>query len=318
MPRRRTGVCLAASVFSLFLVSASSFSLGNWNTFSGRQQQQKDACVPEMSSRRIAVVTGANKGIGFEIARILGAQPNTHCILACRNPELGQRAAAELQRTGGDVSFKPLDISDPRSIEMFASMIKQEYGAIDMLVNNAGFAFKGADPTPFTHQARPTLSINYFGTVNVCEYLKPLIRDNGRVSIVSSMSGRVSIFPPQVRERLLSPALTTAEISQFANLFIQDVEAGTHQQKGWPNTTYGASKGFVSAYTRVLARELKGRNILVNCCCPGYCVTDMSSRRGNRSAAEGAKTPAMLAMLPAGAPTGEYWTDGVVRNWAQT
>lgn len=76
-----------------------------------------------MSSCRVAVVTGANKGIGFEIARILGTLPNTHCILACRNPDLGQRAAVELQGAGANVCFKRLDISDPKSIENFALMV---------------------------------------------------------------------------------------------------------------------------------------------------------------------------------------------------
>jgi len=313
MHQNRFGLALLLlTVLEGFVWNTSAFAVSGINHPRG----EKYSCT--MSMRRVAVVTGANKGIGLEIARILGKLPDAHCIMACRNPELGQKAAADLIEDGCNVSFRPLDISDPQSIQRFATMIKNEFGGIDMLVNNAGFAFKGADPTPFAKQARPTLNINYFGTVNVCESLKSLIKDNGRVSIVSSTSGRLSIFAPNVRAQLLAPTLTTPEITAMANGFITDVEAGVHAQRGWPGSTYGASKGFVSAYTRVLARELQPRGVLVNCCCPGYCVTDMTSRRGNRSAAEGAKTPALLATLPPGAPTGEFWVDGAVRHWAQT
>jgi len=310
---RRLGTFSTAfALVSLVFPSTSGFSLRPLPT------QSTPACGVNMSAKRIAVVTGANKGIGLEIARILGKEPNVHCILACRNPALGKQAAAELKSDGCDVVFQPLDIADGDSISKFASIVKQEYGAIDMLVNNAGFAFKGADPTPFSQQARPTLHINYFGTINVCETLTPLLRDGARISNVASMAGPITLFTPPVRARLAAGDLRKEEVAAVAHNFIQDVENGTHREKGWPSTTYGCSKALVTAYTRVLARELKGRNILVNSCCPGYCVTDMTSRRGSRTAAEGAKTPALLALLPhtPDAPTGEFWADGRVRDWA--
>lgn len=279
---------------------------------------RQDVCGTRMMSnqQRVAVVTGANKGIGLEVCRILGRVPGVVCIMGCRNVKLGQEAAAGLQREGCNVTFAQLDISDKQSINNFALMIQKNFGGLDILVNNAAIAYKGRDPTPFQQQARPTLMTNFYGTLNLTESLAPLLRSGARVSNVASMSGPLKQFPRSAHERVLAPDFSRAELCGLVDNFIATAEAGTHSRAGWPNTCYGVSKAAINAYTRILARDLSARGILVNSCCPGWCATDMSSHSGPRSAAQGADTPAFLALLADGSPTGEYWTDRRIQNWS--
>ena len=101
----------------------------------------------------------------------------------------------------------------------------------------------------------------------------------------------------------------------FALQYIELAQKGQHNQAGFPNSNYGVSKALVIAWTKVLSKELSPRKILVNCCCPGYCATDMSSHRGNKSAAKGADTPTMLALLPDGSPSGKFWSERKMIDW---
>eukprot|EP00670_Eutreptiella_braarudii_P002828 CAMPEP_0174304606 /NCGR_PEP_ID=MMETSP0809-20121228/60892_1 /TAXON_ID=73025 ORGANISM="Eutreptiella gymnastica-like, Strain CCMP1594" /NCGR_SAMPLE_ID=MMETSP0809 /ASSEMBLY_ACC=CAM_ASM_000658 /LENGTH=268 /DNA_ID=CAMNT_0015410875 /DNA_START=33 /DNA_END=836 /DNA_ORIENTATION=- len=268
-----------------------------------------------MSAPRIAVVTGANKGIGYEIARGLGKAPGVLCILGCRNESLGRNAAAQLMAEGCNVVFLPLDIGDQNSIQCFAQMLHAQYGGLDILVNNAAIAFKAADPTPFQAQAQPTIAINFFGTLALTEALIPLIRPGGRIVNVSSISGYMNSYAPALQARFLDPGLTRDALCGLMQQFIADVQSGVHQPKGWPNSCYGVSKCGLTALTMMLARQLQPRNIAVNAMCPGYCSTDMSSHRGHRSPAQGADTAIYLALIPAPSPTGQFWYDRNVYNW---
>mmetsp|Transcript_13079 Transcript_13079/g.18363 ORF Transcript_13079/g.18363 Transcript_13079/m.18363 type:complete len:297 (+) Transcript_13079:23-913(+) len=249
----------------------------------------------------IAVVTGANKGIGFEIARKIGSEPNWKCVLTARDEKRGNEALHSLLKEGKNVCFKQLDITDKESIEKFFTEMEKEYGKIDCLVNNAGFAFKAADPTPFKEQAEPTFKINFFGTVQVTEKLLPLIRSSEcrRIVNVASMAGHLKIIPSnEIRNKLAhsgtTDGLSKSELLNVAESFVNDVKAGTHSEKGWPNTTYGMSKLCLIAYTKILAMEEP--NLKLNCCCPGYCATDMTSMKGYKSAEAGAETPFQLAV----------------------
>mmetsp|Transcript_52124 Transcript_52124/g.84229 ORF Transcript_52124/g.84229 Transcript_52124/m.84229 type:complete len:319 (+) Transcript_52124:27-983(+) len=275
-------------------------------------------CSVSMNQQRVAVVTGANKGIGLEVSRILGRQPGVLCVMGCRNAQLGQQAAAVLQKEGCNVTFAQLDINDKSSIANFAGMIKANYGGFDILVNNAAIAYKGRDPTPFAEQARPTLYTNFYGTLALCDALVPLLRNGGRVSNVASMSGPLRQFPRKSHARVLAPDFSRQELCELIDQFVESAEKGDHGRAGWPNTCYGVSKAALNALTRIMARELAPRNILVNSCCPGWCATDMSSHSGPRSAAQGADTPAFLAMLPAGSRSGEYWTDRQMQDWSRS
>jgi carbonyl reductase 1 len=144
----------------------------------------------------------------------------------------------------------------------------------------------------------------------------PLLRKSTspRIVNVASQAGLLRILPSREKvEAFTSPTLTVDEISDMMKHFIESVQQGKHAAEGWPNTCYGTSKLAVIALTRVLAKNEPG--ILINACCPGYCSTDMSSHRGTRSAEEGARTPAFLAMLPDGGPTGKFFYDEAEINW---
>lgn len=265
--------------------------------------------------RRVAVVTGSNKGIGFEVARKL-CQQGIKTILACRNADLGCEAASKLRNEGFEAEFRQLDIGDKSSISQFAEQLQNDYPVIDILVNNAAIAFKAADPTPFAKQARPTIFVNYFGTLWTTEALLPLIRksEHPRIVNVASQVGHLNIIKSnELRQALTDNSLTYEELNRMMENFVSSVEEGSHLRHGWPNTCYGTSKCGVIALTKIMARAEPG--IIVNACCPGYCATDMSSHRGTKTAEEGARTPAMLALLPDGSTSGGFFSEEREVEW---
>ena len=167
-----------------------------------------------MSSNRVAVVTGANKGVGFHVAQqLISSQRFTQVIVACRDPGRGQAAAKEL---GGCAKFMQLDISDPASIQTFATALREEHGRLDALVNNAAIAFKAADPTPFTEQTEPTLRTNYYGTCAITDALLPLLRqgESPRLVMVASMAGRLSQVAPPLQRKFADPHATLETINR--------------------------------------------------------------------------------------------------------
>lgn len=275
--------------------------------------------------QKIAVVTGSNQGIGKEIARQLSAS-NCRTILACRNIEAAKAAAVDI---GGDnLDVRQLDIASKESIESFMENLMRDYHHVDILINNAGMAFKGSDPTPFEQQARPTVSTNYFGTLLLTEKIMPLLQksSSARIVNVASQAGSLRILKSsQKKAEFTDPSLAIDRLNELMNEFIEDVESKTHSTKGWPGTTYGMSKLGVIALTKILARE--NPSMLINCCCPGYCATNMSSygghgskdkadRAGFRDAGTGARTPTMLSLLPEDSKvSGKFFLDEVEIEW---
>jgi carbonyl reductase 1 len=203
-------------------------------------------------------------------------------------------------------------------VDNFVTNLQNDYDCIDILVNNAAIAFKAADPTPFAEQAAPTISVNYFGTLYITQNLLPLIKKSNtpRIVNIASLAGHLGILKsPERVKHFANPQLTIEELGNLMNEFINDVQTGQHASKGWPNSCYGVSKLGVIALTKILARTEP--DIIVNACCPGYCKTDMSSHRGIRSAEEGARTPAYLALLPSSldCPTGLFFKDEAPVEW---
>ncbi|EME31231.1 carbonyl reductase (NADPH) [Galdieria sulphuraria] len=263
-------------------------------------------------SPRVAVVTGANKGIGYAIVRQL-ADPNLSLtvVLTSRDEERGKQAVAALAAEGLDVLFHQLDITKEPSISAFANWLKDRFQGLDILVNNAGMAYRG---DAFGYEvAKDTVDCNYFGTLHVIEKLSPLLREGARVVNVSSRAGKFSRLSPQLRNAMFRRDLTIPELSAMMNDFIQSVKEGTWEQKGWPKQTYAVSKMGVTIMTRILAREEKRPNILYNACCPGYVRTDMTNPSAPLSPEQGAKTPVYLALLPEGGVSGGFFADG--RQW---
>jgi len=175
-------------------------------------------------------------------------------------------------------------------------------GGLDLLVNNAGIAFKGN--TFGVAEAETTIKTNTLGTMMVCRSFLPLLQESGadgRLVNVASMAGRLRQISPELGARFSSGDLTESGLEALMQEFTEAVHVGKHSEKGWSNSMYGVSKLGVIAYTRMLARRLSvagpREHPSVTCCCPGYCATDMSSWRGTKTAEQGADTPAWLALM---------------------
>ncbi len=240
-----------------------------------------------MTEARVAVVTGANRGIGEEVARQLAAR-GLRVIPTSRSPKSGYAA---------------LDVEDRGSIEAFAR--SQAAAGIDVLVNNAGASFDGFDASV----AARTLSVNFFGAMHLTDALLPSMRAGGRVVMVSSGLGKLSNLGPSLRARFGDPSLTRAQLLELVDSFVHDVRVGVHGQSGWPSSAYSVSKIAMNALTRVLARELAGdpRAILVNAADPGWVRTRMGGASAPVSVEDGARTPVYLALLPQGARAGDFF-----------
>lgn len=233
--------------------------------------------------KRIAVVTGTNRGIGFEISRQL-AKHEVHVLMTARNEEKGAVACLALQEEEGlDVRFHQLDVTDRQSIARLAAFVDKEYGRLDILVNNAGVMLdpKGSKALASDVKTyRDTMEVNVYGPLMLCQALVPLMRKRGYGRIVNMASG----------------------LGQLA-----DMGTGT--------PAYRVSKTALNVLTRMLAQELQGTNILVNSVCPGWVRTDMGGPDAPRTVAEGADTAVWLALLPDGGPTGGFFRDRQPIPW---
>lgn len=229
----------------------------------------------------VAVITGANRGIGLETARQL-AQQGIHVVLTSRDQANGVAAAETLQSAGLTVTPQVLDVTDAASIQALADFLATEFGGVDILVNNAGvYLDNGIDGLEVPIDiVRQTLEINTIAPLHVSQALIPLMRQRGRGRIVNVSSGM--------------GALTDMTGSSLA---------------------YRISKTGLNAITRILADELSGTNILVNCVCPGWVQTSMGGKHAPRSVEKGADTVVWLATLPDGSPSGLFWRDREPIDW---
>jgi carbonyl reductase 1 len=235
---------------------------------------------------QVAVVTGANRGIGEAIAHDLGSR-GLRVIATSREPRAG---------------FETLDVTRAEQIGALAQKLKSDRSGLDVLVNNAGASFDGFD----AGVARRTLDVNFFGAMHVTDALLPLMHAHARIVMVSSGMGALSGSRGEVRTRFEDARMTRAQLVELMETFVRDVAAGVHAQRGWPSNAYSVSKMGMNALVRVLARELTDdpRHILVNSADPGWVRTRMGGRSAPGSVEEGARTPVWLALLPPDSPTG--------------
>lgn len=267
-------------------------------------------------------MTGSNKGIGYAIVRGLCKQFKGDVVLTARNEDLGKKAVQSLNEEGLSPKFHQLDITDQASIGRFGDFIKNTYGGIDVLVNNAGIAYKNDSTAPFGEQAEVTIKTNYFGTLAISNALFPLLRPHARVVNVSSMSSSFAIrkCSPEIQAKFMNPNITEEELTHLLNDFIQAAKNGDHEKKGYPNSAYGMSKVGVTVLSQIQHRQLSAdprEDIILNACCPGYVDTDMSSHKGPKTIDEGADTPIYLALLPEGVktPAGDFVAGRKAHKW---
>lgn len=238
-----------------------------------------------MTSPRIALVTGANKGIGFEIVRQLARQ-GVIAIIGARDRAKGDAAARTLAAEGLDAPVVSLDVTDGESIVEAVSGIARLYGRIDILVNNAAILIDGPggfnsslfDLTADT--ARRTYETNVMGPVRVTQAVAPVMKSGGYGRIVNVSSGA----------------------GQLADM-----------RSGFP--AYRMSKAALNALTRISANELAPSGIKVNAVCPGWVRTDMGGPNADRPVEKGAETPVWLALLPDDGPTGGFFRDKQPIPW---
>ena len=237
---------------------------------------------------RVAVVTGANKGIGLEIARQLGREGIT-VFLGARDALRGRAAAEKLRAEGVDARPLPLDVTDDASVSAAAASLEQSEGRLDILVNNAGIAIDDGPPSRVSLDAvRRTYETNVFGVIRTTQALLPLLRRSDAGRIVNLSSGLGSLT------RNSDPTWDYASVKFLA---------------------YNSSKTAVNAITVQFAYELRTTPIKVNAADPGYVATDMNRNQGVRSVEQGAATPVRLALLPADGPTGGYFNDDGPLPW---
>ncbi|KAF6039527.1 hypothetical protein EB796_002152 [Bugula neritina] len=259
---------------------------------------------------KVALVTGANQGIGYGIVRRLCKEhPDWTIYGTSRSAANGEEAAKKLQSEGLKAEFLEADLTKPETFAAVKEKLTKDHGGLDILINNAGMAFKSASTDPYALKAEVTLATNVFGTNMVCDTLFPILKDGARVVVLSSMLAPMALHKVKKLnpERYASfikndPPLTRTEVLQAMTDFVSAVKAGDFAEKGWPDdAAYSVSKLGDTLLARAYQQEFNSvseRDIVVNAVCPGYVDTSMTSHKGHLTIDEGADTPYYLAVLP--------------------
>jgi NAD(P)-dependent dehydrogenase (short-subunit alcohol dehydrogenase family) len=257
---------------------------------------------------RTALVTGGNRGIGLETCRQLGRE-GMRVILTSRG-EGGAEVARSLVGEGLRVEHRALDVGDAASVSDLAGRLRAEGLVIGVLVNNAAVRIADSD----ARAAERTLEVNFFGALRVTEALLAQIPDGGNVVMVSSGLGELSCVSPELRKKLMDPALTRDGVVALMRSFVEAVADGSQGKVGWPSSAYAVSKVGMNALVRVLAPELAARRVRINAVSPGWVRTEMGGKGAPRSVEVGAAS-VVWAAAPASGPTGGFFQDGHALDW---
>lgn len=231
--------------------------------------------------RKVAIVTGANRGIGLETCRQL-SQRGILAVLTSRDEAKGIEAVEKLHQEVGEIIYHQLDVTDADSIARLRDFIEQNFHQLDILVNNAG-VFLDRGESVFAvdiNIIQDTLETNFYGALNLCRAFVPLMRQQNYGRIVNVSSG-----------------------------------LGALTRMGGRSAGYKISKAALNALTRIMADEVRGDNIKVNAVSPGWVRTDMGGSGATRSVAQGADTIVWLATLPDDGPTGDFFHDRQSIPW---
>ncbi|MDX1810021.1 MAG: SDR family oxidoreductase [Sulfurospirillaceae bacterium] len=242
-----------------------------------------------MNSERIALVTGANKGIGLQVARELALLGYT-VLIGARSKTLGMEVAAKFTEEGFRAVFIPIDVTDPSTISVAARDINERFGRLDVLINNAGICLDaGLLPSQVSLEIlRKTFDTNVFGAFSVLQTMLPLLRKSVAARVVNMSSGLGS---------LTLNSDPNYEFAQFKLL------------------AYNASKTALNAMTVQFAHELKGSSIKINSADPGFTATDLNGHRGIGTTEQAASIVLRLATLPESGPNGGFFDQNGQVPW---
>lgn len=253
---------------------------------------QKRKGLTNMSeTKQIALITGANKGIGFEIAHQLGTQGIT-VLVGARDLARGEAAVQKLRAEEIDAMVIQIDVTDQKSIDAAATSISHAYNKLDILVNNAGISVREGSTPPSElaiEDLRRTFETNFFGAFAVTRAMLPLLRraEAGRIVNLSSPLGSLNL---------------NSDLTSYAAQMP-------------PLLAYNSSKTALNALTVLFAKELQHTQIKINSVSPGYVATDLNSHSGFLTTEQGAKVPVAFALLPADGPTGGFFSEEGVIAW---
>ncbi len=231
--------------------------------------------------KRVALVTGANRGIGFEIVKGL-AKAGITVVLTARDANKGQQAIDTINDSRLDIIFHTLDVTSESDISAKVQLLKNQFGHIDILVNNAAILIDENESalTISSELMQKALDTNFTGPLRLCQAVIPMMKKMNYGRIVNVSSGM-----------------------------------GSFHEMGGGYPSYRISKTALNAMTKILASEVSGSNILINSMCPGWVHTDMGGPDAPRTPEQGADTAIWLAQLPDGGPTGDFFRDRTQISW---
>ncbi|KAI7261960.1 hypothetical protein KC335_g10463, partial [Hortaea werneckii] len=249
-----------------------------------------------MPSPKIVVVTGANRGIGQAICKLILSRPDVtplKLFAASRKGEDIGFASLTNSDPQREILYPKLDVSSRESITALADEVKRE-GLVDVLINNAGV---NLDARYGFENARTTLDVNYRGVREMCHAFLPIMAKGGRIVNMSSVGSSLKPYSEAMRQRFRNPNASQEDLDQLAEDFLKSVQTSTENASGFgpPQRSYSISKSLINALTALLARE--NPHLAINCCCPGWIATDMGRLVGSGNLSP-PKTPEQGAAIP--------------------
>ncbi|KAI6793330.1 NAD(P)-binding protein [Hortaea werneckii] len=272
-----------------------------------------------MPSPKIVVVTGANRGIGQAICKLILSRPDVtplKLFAASRKGEDIGFASLTNSDPQREILYPKLDVSSRESITALADEVKRE-GLVDVLINNAGV---NLDARYGFENARTTLDVNYRGVREMCHAFLPIMAKGGRIVNMSSVGSSLKPYSEAMRQRFRNPNASQEDLDQLAEDFLKSVQTSTENASGFgpPQRSYSISKSLINALTALLARE--NPHLAINCCCPGWIATDMGRLVGSgnlsppKTPEQGAAIPVRLGFGDIRGESGRYWANANVRS----